>query len=132
RYTHDGRFMRRADGMLATASGMAVQGDNGTPIAVGTAVTVQFDEDGTVRNNGAVVGRLNVVEFDSPSALVREGADLWSSSGEQPHAAAAPAVRPGALEQSNVSVMDRVVELTNVSRNFGTMQRALSLLSNDV
>ena len=31
-----------------------------------------------------------------------------------------------------MSVVDRIAELTNVSRTFGTLERALSLLSNDV
>ena len=41
-------------------------------------------------------------------------------------------VRAGVLEQSNVSVVERMAELTTVSRSFGTMERALSLLANDV
>lgn len=132
RYTHDGRFVRRADGILATASGDAVQSDTGTPLAVGLDGPVQFDPDGTVRSGGVAVGRLKVVEFNDPGALVREGPDQFRSDSEQPHPAEVSAVRPGALEQSNVSVAERLSELTNVSRNFATMERALSLLANDV
>jgi flagellar basal-body rod protein FlgF len=132
RYTHDGRFVRRADGVLATASGMAVQGDDGKPLAVGLDGVIQFEADGTVRSAGAAVGRLKVTEFNDPGALVREGPDQFRSDDEQPHPAAVPAVRPGALEQSNVSVAERLTELSNVSRNFTTMERALSLLSNDI
>ena len=62
----------------------------------------------------------------------RWGPDQFRSDDEEPHPALVSAVRPGALEQSNVSVMERLAELTNVSRNFGTMERALSLLANDV
>jgi flagellar basal-body rod protein FlgF len=132
RYTHDGRFARRADGVLATADGMAVQSDTGTPLAVGKEGAVQIETDGTVRSNDVVVGRLKVAEFQKPELLVREGPDRFRSDGEQPQAPAVVAVRPGSLEQSNVSVVDRIAELTNVSRTFGTLERALSLLSNDV
>jgi flagellar basal-body rod protein FlgF len=132
RYTHDGRFVRRADGMLATAAGLTVQGDTGLPIAVGVDGPIKFDTDGTVRSSGVTVGKLKVVEFNEPGNLVAEGADRLRTDDEQPHAAPMVAVRPGALEQSNVSVMGRLAELTNTSRNFTTMERALSLLSNDI
>ena len=35
----------------------------------------------------------------------------------------------GALEQSNVSVVERVTELTSVTRNFETLEKAVSVLS---
>ena len=75
RYTHDGRFVRRADGILATAGGLTVQSDAGTPLAVGVDGAIQFDTDGTVRIGGAPVGRLKVVEFNDPGALTRSGPD---------------------------------------------------------
>jgi len=132
RYTHDGRFVRRADGMLATAGGLTVQSDTGMPLAVGLDGPVRVETDGTVRSAGVAIGKLKVVEFNNPGVLVREGPDQFRSDDEEPHPALVSAVRPGALEQSNVSVMERLAELTNVSRNFGTMERALSLLANDV
>jgi flagellar basal body rod protein FlgG len=132
RYTHDGRFIRRADGILATAAGMTVQDDKGKPLTIGLETAVLFDPDGTVRSDGVAIGVLRVVEFDDPGALVREAPDQFRSDGEQPHAPVTVAVRPGALEQSNVSVVERMTEITNVSRNFATMERALSLLSNDI
>ena len=132
RYTRDGRFVRRADGVLATASGMAVEGEGGGPITLGKD-PVHVDGDGNVRSSSGVsIGRLKVVEFDNPGALIREGTDTFRSDNEEPKPAVDSAVRPGALEQSNVSVVDRIAELTTVSRNFETMQRALSILANDV
>ena len=41
-------------------------------------------------------------------------------------------MRAGALEQSNVSVVDRIAELTGVSRSFESMQKALQTMSNDI
>jgi flagellar basal body rod protein FlgG len=37
-----------------------------------------------------------------------------------------------ALEQSNVTIVQRVAELTDVSRTFEALQKAVSLLMNDV
>jgi flagellar basal-body rod protein FlgF len=41
-------------------------------------------------------------------------------------------VKTGALEDSNVSVVERLSELTNVSRQFQSLQKALSVMMNDV
>ena len=38
----------------------------------------------------------------------------------------------GSLEQSNVSVVDRMAELTEVSRDFEALQKGISVLMNDI
>ena len=131
RYTRNGHLARQPDGTLTTTDGAPVLGEDG-PIKLGTGA-VQIETDGTVRSGGVVAGRLSVVEFAEPTRLVREGgALLRAGEGAAPAAAAQPTVRTGALEQSNVSVVERVAELTNVSRNFEALQRAVSVLMNDI
>ena len=60
------------------------------------------------------------------------GALLRAADGAAPEEVERPAVFTGALEQSNVSVVERVAELTNVSRNFEALQKAVSVLMNDI
>jgi flagellar basal body rod protein FlgG len=130
RYTRSGKFLRGNDGTLTTATGMPLEGIDGQPIKVGPG-NVEFSGDGTVKNEGEVVGRLKVVEFPHPALVRRLGTDLFYSD-EAPLPATSSAVRAGALEQSNVSVVERMSELTSVARSFGTMERALSTLANDI
>jgi flagellar basal body rod protein FlgG len=130
RYTRNGHFQARADGTLTTDDGAVVQGANG-PIKVGTG-NVDVSEDGTVQVNGAVAGKLSVVEFDDPGSLVREGASLMRADQTASHPAAQVAIRAGALEQSNVSVVERIAELTDVTRTFEALQKAVSLQMNDI
>ena len=130
RYTRNGRFSRRADGVLATADGEAVMGESG-PITLGTGA-VAVDADGTVRHAGAAAGTLKIVEFDKGTALTRETALRVRNDGAEPTVVERPSVRAGALEQSNVSIVDRLAELTTASRTFEALQRALSVLMNDV
>jgi flagellar basal-body rod protein FlgF len=131
RYTRDGRFVRRPDGVLTTASGDVVESAGGGPITV-PAAAVQIDSDGSLRSQGSVIGRLKVVEFQMPGALTRDNAHLLRADGQTPKDATESAVRSGSLEQSNVSVVDRITELTTVTRGFETMQRALTTLANDL
>ena len=129
RYTRNGHLNRADDGSLMTADGAVVRGVDG-PIAVGTG-TVTVENDGTVYSDGAVVGRLAVVQFADPGALVRESGALLRAE-ETPTPVAAPTVRTGSLEQANVSIVDRVAELTSVNRSFQALQKAVSVLMNDV
>jgi len=130
RFTRDGRFVRRNDGVLTTVEGYPVLGKSG-PITVGNGA-IKIDADGTLRNGAAIAGRLKLVEFDDTTALSRANTYLFKADGATPDAATHSEVRAGALEQSNVSVVDRIAELTGVSRSFESMQRALTTLSNDI
>ena len=131
RYTRDGRFVRRTDGVLTTAAGDSIESVDGGPITLPTG-PVQIDEDGSVRVGGNVVGRLKVVEFAAPGALVKDNARLFHADAQAPKAATASPVRTGSLEQSNVSVVERLTELTTVTRSFEALQRALSTMVNDI
>lgn len=131
RYTRDGRFMRRSDGLLATPEGDPVQGAGGS-IRLPPKGDVRVDADGTIRVGAAVVGTLKVVDFDSTAGLVREGASRFRAPGLTPGPAERAAIRSGALEQSNVSVVDRISELTAGMRNFETLQKAISVMANDI
>jgi flagellar basal-body rod protein FlgF len=129
RYTRNGHLNRAADGSLVTADGAMVRGTDG-PLKVGEG-ELRIEADGSVVNDGVVVGRLAIVQFASPGALVRESGALLKTD-EAPTPVATPSVRTGSLEQSNVSVVDRVAELTAVNRSFQALQKAVSVLMNDV
>jgi flagellar basal body rod protein FlgG len=129
RYTRNGHLNRAADGSLLTADGAVVRGADG-PITVGTG-RLAIEPDGTVLHDGVPAGKLAVVEFADPGRLVRETGALLRSD-ETPTPAATPMIRTGSLEKSNVSVVDRVAELTSVNRSFQALQKAVSVLMNDV
>ncbi|MGD9905860.1 MAG: flagellar hook-basal body protein [Vicinamibacterales bacterium] len=130
RYTRNGHLSRQPDGTLVTADGAVVRGADG-PLTVGEG-RLRIDADGTVSAGDVVAGRLAVVDFADANALVRESGALLRADGGAPLPVEQPVVRTGALEASNVSVVDRVAELTNVSRSFQALQKAVSVLMNDI
>ena len=140
RYTRNGHFARNAAGLLTTDDGSVVQGTGPVqlgPVKVGplklglTEGKVVVAEDGTVRVGAAVAGTLAVVTFADPGKLVREGAML-RSDGMAPQRVGPVAIHGSALEQSNVSVVERIAELTDVMRSFEALQKAVSLQMNDI
>lgn len=130
RYTRNGGFQRRADGVLATVDGEAVLGDSGE-ITLGPG-QVTVSPDGTIKSGDAVVGRLRLVDFASEKDLIREsGSRFRALTGAQPNEVDARVIG-GALEQSNVSIVDRMAALTALTRGFEALQRGVSVLMNDL
>lgn len=130
RYTRNGGFQRRADGALATVDGEAVLGDSGA-ITLGPG-QVTVGPDGTIKSGDAVVGRLRLVDFASEKDLIREsGSRFRALTGAQAEEVDARVIG-GALEQSNVSIVDRMAALTDLTRGFEALQRGVSVLMNDL
>ena len=130
RYTRDGALTRRGDGALTTRDGFPVVGDDG-PITLGNG-PVKIAEDGTIRENDVVAGRLKVVTFNATGDIEREsGARFRAAPGITPAASQAQLVG-GSLEAANVSVVDRMAALTEISRAFEGLQRGISVLANDI
>lgn len=128
-YTRNGRLSRNGDGVLATDEGDAVIGKNG-PIKIGPG-TIAVDPDGTVREGNAAVGNLTVVRFAPGTAFDRDGGSRFRTAAT-PEPVEKPTFTSGSLEQSNVQVVERVAELSEVSRNYQTLLKAVSVLLNDV
>jgi flagellar basal body rod protein FlgG len=130
RYTRNGSFSRSSDGVLINADGETVLGDSGE-ITLGKG-QVTVEEDGTIRNGTAVVGHLKIVEFGSESDLVREsGSRFRAVPGADSNPSTAKVIG-GSLEQSNVSVVDRMAALTDLTRGFEGLQKGVSVLMNDI
>ena len=129
RYTRNGSFTRRADGLLTTAEGEPVLGENGQ-IRLGPG-KITADQDGTIRTGETIAGRLRVVDFDESNVDRESGARFRAMPGVKPRPATGK-VMGGSLEQANVGVVDRMVALTEIKRSFEALQRGATVLMNDV
>jgi len=132
RYTRNGHFTLDAERRLVTEDGLPVKGVDG-PIVIGAREgELNVDADGTVWNGVTRAGKLAVVEFGEPSRMTREQGTLLGAAGQTAVAVSAPVVRAGSLEQSNVTLADRLAAITSVSRGFEALQKSISTLMNDV
>jgi flagellar basal-body rod protein FlgF len=130
RYTRNGAFSRNADGVLTTSDGETVLGEEGE-IRLGKGA-ISVEEDGTIRNGSTIVGHLKIVEFSAETDLLREsGTRFRAVAGADVNTSTAKVIG-GSLEQSNVSVVDRMAALTEMTRGFEGMQRGVSVLMNDI
>lgn len=129
RYTRNGSFTRAADGTLTTPDGHAVQGDGG-PIKLGKG-PVNIDEKGTLRAGNAVAGKLKIVTAPDEQ-FIRESGTRFALKTDSATETVDTRVVGGALEEANVSLVDRMAALTEISRGFEGLQKGVSTLYNEL
>jgi len=129
-YTRNGSFQVSARGQLVTATGDAVMGDKGVITMVPGPVSVSAD--GTISSNGAVTGKLRIVEFPQGTRLSSAGGNYYSAPVKTAVPASKSDVRQGMLESSNVNPILGMVELVNAQRSAEMMQRALSMFNSEI
>jgi flagellar basal-body rod protein FlgF len=128
-YTRNGSLVVGADGRLQTQSGLPVVGDGG-PISLEPNAQVTIGADGTVsarygRQPPTTVGRIKLV--NPPAGQLGKGSDgLARVVGGDP-APTNPAVRlaSGALEGSNVNVVEAMVGMIALSRQFEVQMKLM-------
>ncbi len=129
RYTRNGSFTRNAEGVLVTAEGHVVEGESGA-IKLGKG-PVTVDEKGNVRTGATVAGKLRVVDVPEGDLVRESGSRFAVRDGVSPDTLE-PRIVSKALEASNVSLVDRMAALTEVSRGFDSLQRGVSTLFNEI
>jgi flagellar basal-body rod protein FlgF len=131
-YTRNGALHAGANGVLQLRNGMAVMGEGG-PIAIPPDSAVTVARDGTVSvvpTGGqsaavAVLGRMKLV--NPPPAALERGADglFRLRVGEDAPPAASVRLVGGALESSNVNVVEAMVEMIGLARRFELQMKML-------
>jgi flagellar basal-body rod protein FlgF len=124
-YTRNGGFHTTPAGVLMTAQGETVLGEQGPITLPNGAVAVSTD--GTVSVDGAVVEKLRLAEFAPNTSLSAMGNTLYSAPDGSALPPASSSVRQGMLETSNVNPLQGAVALITIQRNAEMIQRALTL-----
>jgi flagellar basal-body rod protein FlgG len=140
-YTRDGSFSLNANGNLVTADGFLLTPTITIPT---TAVSVTIGADGTVSiiQAGAptattVLGQLVLARFINEAGLLAEGRNLFAQTASSgPPILATPGengvglVQQGYLEQSNVDVVNELVNLILAQRAYEFNTRAVRTADN--
>jgi flagellar basal-body rod protein FlgF len=131
-YTRAGSLHVSPEGTLETANGHAVMGDGG-PISLPPSTRLEIGGDGTITvvpeglgpEAAAAVARLKLVK--PASGELAKGADGLMRMRDGSTAAADPtvSVASGALESSNVSIAESMIEMIQISREFELQVRLM-------
>ncbi|WP_339931865.1 flagellar basal-body rod protein FlgF [uncultured Brevundimonas sp.] len=125
-YTRDGAFTLDPEGRLTTQGGVPVLGDGGEIILNPAMGEIAVGSDGTITQNGQLVGRLSVVRFDSLAAIEKSGDGLYRNRSNAVAIDATDArIQQGMLEASNVNSILEITNLIEVSRAYETITRLI-------
>jgi len=132
-YTRNGSFRVTAAGRLAIEDGYPVRAAAGTApnnvFTLEAGKRIEISPDGAVRQEGQLIGRLEVVDFTSTAGLNKQGRSYFRNLDPktQPAPAASATVEQGKLEASNTGSAESAVRLVSVMRHFEMLQRAVTL-----
>jgi flagellar basal-body rod protein FlgG len=135
-YTRNGAFQVSADGQLVTPSGHPLQPGISIP-AGAQSVTVAADGIVSVQLNGQSapqqVGTLTLADFINPAGLQARGENLYvETAASGPPQTGTPGVSglgslvQGALESSNVNVVEELVNMIETQRAYEMNSKAIS------
>jgi flagellar basal-body rod protein FlgF len=126
-YTRDGSFQLSKDGKILTREGheVDIRTPQERPFRSDPLVPLEISPDGSIRQNGELLGTLRVVEFTPVPNQKLEG-NYFSFSSDRPIDAKNTAIERGRLEQANVAPAEMAVRLVNVMRQFEMLNRAVS------
>ena len=135
-YTRDGGFQINAQGEVVTNAGYPVQ--PGLQLPEG-AQSVTIGADGTVsvqvsgQAEAVQIGQLTLSDFVNPAGLEAKGENLYVETGASgPAQSGAPGQNgvgvlvQGALESSNVNVVEELVSMIETQRAYETNAKAIS------
>ena len=136
-YTRNGNFTVDTEGVLRTQGGLAVMGDGG-PMTLPPDNSIEVGQDGTISATpvtgakaGSAVGRLKLV--NPPEADLRRGDDGLFRTRSGTPAAQDDNVRVsgGFIEGSNVNIVDQMVSMLSLARQFEMQTRLLDTAQQD-
>jgi len=121
RYTRDGHFSLNQDGVLVTSDGYPVQGDGGAITVTPSDGQISVGPDGIISSilNGASnqIGKLQVVAFANDRAMVKQGANLYSTT-QTATPVTDSTIAQNMLESSNVSPVIEISHMVEVMRAY--------------
>jgi len=122
-YTRNGSFHVDKKGQLVTADGNPVLGAQG-PVTI-PAGKLSVSGDGTISVDGALSGRLTIVNFAAGTELTPVGGSYFSAPAGNEKVSGANIVQ-GSLENSNVDGISAAVGLVALQRRADMLQQALT------
>jgi len=127
RYTRQGNFAIDSKGQLRTSDGFEVRGKGLTGLDAGDG-DITIDTKGNIMLNSQQQGSLEIVEFENPDTLKKEGHNMFVAPPDANMLKKADntVVHQGSLEMSNVNVVTEMVNMIELNRMFQAYQKMIT------
>ena len=125
-YTRGGSFALDDEGYLVLPEQGRVLGVDGQPIQLSTDLIRADNYGGIYTQDGAYMGRIGVFTFADNNQLVKNDSGLFGANG-QAATPANPEVRWGAVENSNVDMIEEMTRMMTAQRALQSAAQAIKL-----
>lgn len=128
RYTRAGNYNITQDGYIVDVNGFHLQGEAGDLQVPTDAADVVIDELGGVYADGAFVDNLLITDFEDYSYLRKYADTYYEPVDGATEREAAGAVRQGFTEQSNVNIVNEMVNMIAITRAYEANQKVIKAM----
>lgn len=127
KYTRDGGFTLTKEGYLVTKDGDYLLGEDGRIQVSTTAAETIIDRDGSIYQDGNLVTKIKVTEFEDTNYLTHYGETMWDAKeGAVSNDVENPNIYQGYLEMSNANVVKEMVNMITISRQYEANQKMIT------
>ena len=129
RYTRNGSFSLNSEGVLVDKSGNPILAQGGAVVIDTNRLDelVEINETGQIEFNNNIIDTLDIVTFADLDKLEKEGQNLFAYTGDSNDEIPPESVlvKTGALEQSNVKVVDEMVRMIDYQKMFEMYSKSM-------
>ncbi|MBO4898931.1 MAG: flagellar hook-basal body protein [Lachnospiraceae bacterium] len=125
KYTRDGKFTVDMQGNLTTVDGDYVLNSNGQHIKLDPLKEAVINTGGQIYQNGTLVGTIGVTDFANYDYLEKYGENMYQPVEGATQIQSAHQIYSGYLEQSNVSIVDEMVNMISIQRSYEANQKVI-------
>ncbi len=129
-YTRNGQFTLNEAGYLVNWEGDYVLDSNSQRIHLDTAKESTIDKLGNIFQDGQQVATIQLTDFENYDYLQRLGENYYYAIEGAEEIPAAGKMYSGYLEMANVKVVQEMVNLISISRQYESNQKIIQTLDN--
>jgi flagellar basal-body rod protein FlgF len=137
-FTRNGALKINENGVLQTATGLNVMGDGGpisippdTAISIAKDGTISTVDHGTLPGPSNILGRLKLVNPDEANLERKSDGLFGTRDNSTVEADTNVSIASGALEGSNVNVVDAMVNMISLARQFEMQMKLIQSAENN-
>lgn len=124
-YTRAGQFTLNKDGYLVTQDGDFVLDTNDRRIQLDTLKATDIDKTGTIRQEGTVIARIKVVDFENYDYLEKYGETYYRPIQGAEATNGTATINSGYLEMANVQIVSEMVNMISITRAYEANQKLI-------
>lgn len=124
-YTRAGNFTLDSQGYLVTNDGDYLLDVNSRRIKLDPLKDADIDSDGTIRQDGVQIAKIQVTDFMDYDYLERYGETYFRPLEGAETTASVAKINSGVLEMANVQVVSEMVNMITITRQYESNQKIM-------